>query len=108
MFVLGQLDLTALDATVGATVDSRAESWHLVIEPLLYSKIEDRSKILALIKEGQHCLLTDFIDLAIKHCYREQNTIAHLFVSLGFRWAHDQFSVERVLLEIESAIATDR
>lgn len=74
----------------------------------LYSKTEDRSKISALIKEGQHCLLTGFIDLAIKHCYREQNTIAHLLVSLGFRWAHDQFSVERVPSEIESAVATDR
>ncbi|MBA0838261.1 hypothetical protein Goarm_010334 [Gossypium armourianum] len=101
-------DLTALDVTVGATMGSRAESWHLAIEPLLYSKTEDRSEISALIKEGQHCLLTGFIDLSIKHCYKEQNTIARLLVSLGFRLAYGQFSVERVPSEIESVVATNK
>ncbi|MBA0575926.1 hypothetical protein Golob_023811 [Gossypium lobatum] len=86
-------DLTALDATVGATVGSRAESWHLAIEPSfaesyflgdsltfsrkLYSKTEDRSEISALIKEG-------------------------------FRLAYGQFSVERVPSEIESVVATKK
>ncbi|MBA0776726.1 hypothetical protein Gotri_011684 [Gossypium trilobum] len=105
-------DLTAIDAIVGATVGSRAESWHLAIEPLVKANFDATrklySEISALIKEGQHCLLTGFIDLSIKHCYKEQNTIARLLVSLGFRLTYGQFSVERVPSEIESVVATNK
>ncbi|MBA0721988.1 hypothetical protein Golax_009478 [Gossypium laxum] len=103
-------DLTALDATVGATVGSRAESWHLAIEPLAlaFTWVVEFAHDLSLQREGQHCLLTGFIDLSIKHCYKEQNTIARLLVSLGFRLAYGQFSVERVPSEIESVVATNK
>ncbi|XP_016700063.1 uncharacterized protein [Gossypium hirsutum] len=57
------------------------DSLHVVRK--LCNPNEDRSEIRALINEGKQRLLTGFATVEIRHCYREQNSIAHQLASLG-------------------------
>ncbi|KAK5793660.1 hypothetical protein PVK06_034812 [Gossypium arboreum] len=57
------------------------DSLHVVRK--LCNPNEDRSEIRALINEGKQRLLTSFATVEIRHCYREQNSIAHQLASLG-------------------------
>ncbi|MBA0803117.1 hypothetical protein Gohar_013365, partial [Gossypium harknessii] len=70
----------------------------------LTSSQDDYSKIRALIHEGRRCLLRDFSEAAVHHCFWEQNLVAHLLAALGFQWEEDQFWMEEVPFQVELAV----
>ncbi|MBA0570468.1 hypothetical protein Golob_004123, partial [Gossypium lobatum] len=57
------------------------DSLHVVRK--LCNPNEDRSEIRELINEGKQRLLIGSAAVEIRHCYREQNSIAHQLASLG-------------------------
>ncbi|MBA0770157.1 hypothetical protein Gotri_018828, partial [Gossypium trilobum] len=65
---------------------------------------DDYSKIRALIHEGRRRLLRDFSEVTVRHCFWEQNLVAHLLAALGFRWEEDQFWMEEVPFQVELAV----
>ncbi|MBA0715758.1 hypothetical protein Golax_014644, partial [Gossypium laxum] len=70
----------------------------------LTSSQDDYSKIRALIHEGRRSLLRDFSEATVRHCFWEQNLVAHLLAALGFQWEEDQFWMEEVPFQVELAV----
>ncbi|MBA0876098.1 hypothetical protein Goshw_024645 [Gossypium schwendimanii] len=48
--------------------------------------------------------LRDFSKATVRHCFWEQNLVAHLLAALGFQWEEDQFWMEEVPFQVELAV----
>lgn len=74
-FILSYLrDLIALDATVGATMGSRVERWHLVVEPLVKANFD-------VVYKEHDC--TSCFGVVVRDCHGHCWVLAHNFTAIS-------------------------